>query len=83
MRFTPGLNTLLPYNVLKNSTLMPNDTTGDLVHRFWHEQSQIDQGAMDWFVTWSDNPGLTMSYFDATDMPEGLLAHTLQTLCAQ
>src|SRR6266481_4917782 len=74
LRFAPGLNTLLPYDVLKNSTLMPNDTTGDLVHRYWHEQSQIDQGAMDWFVTWSDNPGLTMSYFDATNMPEGLLA---------
>jgi len=73
-RFAPGLNTLLPYDVLKNSTLAPNDTTGDLVHRYWHEQSQIDQGAMDWFVTWSDNPGLTMSYFDATNMPEGLLA---------
>src|SRR5215472_2018460 len=73
-RFTPGLNTLLPYDVLKNSTLQPSDTTGDLVHRFWHEQSQIDGGAMDWFVTWSDNPGLTMSYFDATNMPEGLLA---------
>jgi phospholipase C len=75
-RFTPGLNTLLPYNVLdpKNSTLQANDTTGDLVHRFWHEQSQIDQGAMDWYVTWSDNPGLTMSYFDATNMPEGKLA---------
>src|SRR5215468_11228323 len=29
---------------------------------------------MDWFVTWSDNPGLTMSYFDATNMPEGVLA---------
>jgi len=73
-RFTAGLNTLLPYDVLKNSTLQPNDTTGDLVHRYWHEQSQIDGGAMDWFVTWSDNPGLTMSYFDATNMPEGLLA---------
>jgi phospholipase C len=73
-RFTPGLNTLLPYDVLKNSTLQPNDVTGDLVHRYWHEQSQIDGGAMDWFVTWSDNPGLTMSYFDATNLPEGLLA---------
>jgi acid phosphatase len=73
-RFTPGLNTLLPYDVLKNSTLQPNDTTGDLVHRYWHEQSQIDGGAMDWFVIWSDNPGLTMSYFDATNMPEGKLA---------
>jgi acid phosphatase len=73
-RFTAGLNTLLPYDVLKNSTLQPTDTTGDLVHRYWQEQSQIDHGAMDWFVTWSDNPGLTMSYFDATNMPEGLLA---------
>src|SRR5882672_180729 len=73
-RFTAGLDTLLPYDVLKNSTLQANDTTGDLVHRYWHEQSQIDHGAMDWFVTWSDNPGLTMSYFDATNMPEGLLA---------
>lgn len=75
-RFTTGLNTLLPYDVLdpRNSTLQANDTTGDLVHRYWHEQSQIDHGTMDWFVTWSDNPGLTMSYFDATNMPEGLLA---------
>ena len=75
-RFTTGLNTLLPYNVLDpaNSTVQPNDVTGDLVHRYWHEQSQIDGGAMDWFVAWSDNPGLTMSYFDATNMPEGLLA---------
>jgi phospholipase C len=73
-RFTPGLNTLLPYDVLANSALQPNDKTGDIVHRYWHEQSQIDHGAMDWFVTWSDNPGLVMSYFDATNMPEGLLA---------
>jgi acid phosphatase len=75
-RFTAGLNTLLPYDILNpnNSSLQANDTTGDLVHRYWHEQSQIDHGTMDWFVTWSDNPGLTMSYFDATNMPEGLLA---------
>jgi acid phosphatase len=73
-RFNAGLNTLLPYDVQANSTLQPNDVTGDLVHRYWQEQSQIDHGAMDWFAAWSDNPGLTMSYFDATNMPEGLLA---------
>src|SRR5262252_8187697 len=79
-RFNAGLNTLLPYNVLTNSTLQPADKTGDIVHRYWHEQSQIDHGAMDWFVTWSDNPGLVMSYFDATNMPEGLLAQKY-TMC--
>jgi acid phosphatase len=31
-------------------------------------------------VTWSDNPGLAMSYFDATNLPEGLLAQQY-TLC--
>ena len=35
-RFNAGLNTLLPYDVLTNSTLQPNDKTGDIVHRFWH-----------------------------------------------
>jgi len=79
-RFTAGLNTLLPYNVLTHSTLQPTDRTGDIVHRYWHEQSQINGGAMDWFVTWSDNPGLVMSYFDATNLPEGKLAQHY-TLC--
>ena len=79
-RFNSGLNTLLPFNVLTNSTLQQSDRTGDIVHRFWQEQSQINQGAMNWFVTWSDNPGLVMSYFDATNMPEGLLAQKY-TLC--
>jgi hypothetical protein len=47
-RFNSGLNTLLPYNVLTNSTLRPNDTSGDIVYRFWHEQSQIDHERQSW-----------------------------------
>ena len=50
------------------------ETTGDLIHRFYHEQLQIDGGRMDKFVTWSDNGGLVLSYFDASDFPEGNLA---------
>jgi phospholipase C len=65
-------NTLQPYDLLQ--FLQPNQTTGDIVHRFWQEQAQIDGGNQDQFVTWSDNPGLVMSYFDATNLPEGLLA---------
>ena len=68
----PGLNTLLPFDLSRY--LAPSDVTGDLVHRFWQEQLQINRGAMDRFVTWSDNPGLVMSYFDATALPEGRLA---------
>jgi len=51
-----------------------NQQTGDLVHRFYHEQYQIDGGKMDKFITWSDAAGLVMSYYDATEMPEGKLA---------
>ena len=57
------------------SKFIPATTlTGDLIHRFYTEQSQIDGGRMDKFVTLSDNPGLVLSTFDATPMPEGLLA---------
>src|SRR5215472_1408643 len=48
--------------------------TGDLVHRFYQEQYQIDGGKMDKFVAYSDAAGLVMSYYDATNMPEGKLA---------
>src|SRR5438874_10123432 len=46
--------------------------TGDIIHRFYTEQLQIDDGALEAkkndlskFVTWSDNPGLVLSYVDA------------------
>lgn len=67
-----GLNTLLPYDL--TPFLAPTDITGDIVHRYWQEQFQIDGGNMDKFITWSDNPGLVMSHFNATPLPEGLLA---------
>jgi phospholipase C len=52
----------------------PDQMTGDLVHRYYQEQMQIDGGKMDKFVAWSDAAGLTMSYYDATNYPEGKLA---------
>jgi phospholipase C len=67
-----GANTLAPYNAANYIT--PSSTTGDIVHRYWQEQSQINHGAQNQYVTWSDNPGLVMSNFDATNLPEGLLA---------
>lgn len=48
--------------------------TGDLVHRFYIEQWQIDGGQNDRFVAWTDNPGLTLSGYDATQLPLGQLA---------
>lgn len=53
----------------------PTQTTGDLIHRFYTEQLQIDGGKMDKFVAWSDNGGLTPSQYDGSNLPEGQLAH--------
>lgn len=56
------------------------ERTGDLWHRFYQEQYQIDGGKMDRFVAGSNNGGLTMSYVDASQLPEGKLA-ARYTLC--
>lgn len=88
-RFPVGLNTLAPF--LASSYVDPTMLTGDIYHRYWQEQFQIAgavsnagtdsrNGSNSGFVTWSDNPGLVMSHYDATDLPEGLLAQQY-TIC--
>lgn len=57
-----------------NQYVPPDQLTGDLVHRYYQEQYQIDGGKMDKFIAWSDAAGLVMSYYDATNMREGKLA---------
>jgi phospholipase C len=76
---------LMPFGV--TNYIDQNTRTGDLVHRFYTEQLQIDNGALEpkkndlgKFVTWSDNPGLVLSYSDATNLPAGVLAQEF-TLC--
>jgi phospholipase C len=76
---------LIPYDF--TDYIAADSLTGDIVHRFYHEQLQIDNGLLeprngdlDKFVTWSDNPGLVLSYIDATPLPEGELARRF-TLC--
>lgn len=75
---TSRVDTLLPYDL--GDYIDPTNKTGDLVHRYWQEQFQIDHGRNDKFVTWSDNPGLVMSHYDASDLPEGRLAQQY-TMC--
>jgi len=68
----PASMPVAPYDL--SQFVPPDQVTGDIIHRFYHEQLQIDGGKMDKFVTWSDNGGLVFSYFDASKMPEGKLA---------
>jgi phospholipase C len=63
--------------------LSPSQKTNDIVHRFATEQLQIDNGKIDTssatysndrFVIYSDNKTAVLSQFNATNLPEGLLA---------
>jgi phospholipase C len=61
-----------PYDL--GQYLSTDAKTSDIVHRFYQEQAQIDNGAMNKFIGFSDNTQAVMSHFDATNLPEGLLA---------
>ncbi len=56
-----------PYRAEAYSAL--SETTGDLVHKFYQEQLQIDGGKMDKFVAWSNAGALVMSTYDGSHMP--------------
>ena len=48
----------------------PTAKTGDLVHRFYQEQMQINDGAMNRFAAVSNAGGLVMGYYDMHDSVE-------------
>ena len=65
----------LPVKPFETSLYVATDQrTGDLVGRFYQEQSQIDGGKMDKFIPSSNAGGLVMSYYDSTNLSEGKLA---------
>jgi acid phosphatase len=60
-----------------------DSVSGDMVHRFYNEQYQINRirdpknrggSPMSKFVTWSNNPGLVMGVYDVQDLPEARVA---------
>jgi phospholipase C len=51
------------------------ERTGDLVHRFYQERAQIDDGKMDRFVAFSGAGALPMGYYDGATLPLFRLAH--------
>ncbi len=53
---------------------MPDKATPDLVHRFYNNQMQINNGNNNMFAAWSDAGGLTMGYYDGSVMQMWKLA---------
>ena len=46
-----------------------NQATGDLVHRWYQQQMQIDGGKMDKFAAVSDAKGLSLGYYHTAGLP--------------
>jgi acid phosphatase len=66
----PPPSVFAPNGVLKNSPgALPGGCTRDMVHRFYSEQYQINQGKQNRYVTGSDAAGLAMGYYDTKKLP--------------
>jgi acid phosphatase len=62
----PGMSA--PNGVL-NGTGLPGGCTRDLVHRYYQEQYQLNDGQQNRYVTGSDAVGLTMGVYDTRNLP--------------
>jgi hypothetical protein len=54
---------------LRDGGGQPGGCTADLVHRFYQEQYQLNQGQQNRYVTGSDAAGLAMGLYKTTDLP--------------
>ncbi|HSS60458.1 MAG TPA: alkaline phosphatase family protein [Candidatus Limnocylindrales bacterium] len=57
------------HGTLPNAANLPGGCTQDIVHRFYQEQYQINNGKQNLYVTGSDAAGLAMGYYDTTTLP--------------
>jgi phospholipase C len=56
-------------NGFANGTALPGGCTRDIVHRYYQEQFQIDQGRQDRYAQGSDAAGLVMGVYDTHALP--------------
>ena len=58
-----------PHGSLPSAANLPGGCTEDIVHRFYQEQYQLNNGQQNLYVTGSDAAGLSMGYYDTTSLP--------------
>jgi hypothetical protein len=63
----PGV--FAPKGLLPSASNLPGGCTKDIVHRFYQEQYQLNNGGQNRYVTGSDAVGLAMGYYDTTALP--------------
>jgi phospholipase C len=65
----PQPGTFFLHGSLPNAANLPGGCTQDIVHRFYQEQYQINNGQQNRYVTGSDAVGLVMGNYDTTKLP--------------
>jgi phospholipase C len=66
-RIDPRFPDNLPNQPFSIEAYVPiGQKTGDLIHRFYEQQAQINGGRMDKFVAYSDAAGLAMGFYDGS-----------------
>src|SRR5262249_1023016 len=63
-------------NGFANGTALPGGCTRDIVHRYYQEQFQLDQGRQDRYAQGSDAAGLVMGVYDTHALPIYDYLHT-------
>src|SRR5437867_2734129 len=68
-RTCPQPGVFAPNGLTPSPSNLPGGCTRDLVHRFYQEQYQLNNGQQNRYTTGSDAVGLTQGYYDARALP--------------
>src|SRR5437868_2848376 len=68
-RTCPQPGVFAPFGLTPSPANLPGGCTRDIVHRFYQEQYQLNNGMQNRYTTGSDAVGLTQGYYDTTALP--------------
>src|SRR5438477_537833 len=68
-RTCPQPGVFAAHGLLPSPSNLPGGCTEDIVHRFYQEQYQLNNGAQNHYTTGSDAVGLTQGYYDTQALP--------------
>jgi phospholipase C len=68
-RTCPQPGVFAPNGLPPSPSNLPGGCTRDIVHRFYQEQYQLNNGAQNRYTTGSDAVGLTQGYYDTKGLP--------------
>jgi acid phosphatase len=68
-RTCPQPGVFAPNGLPPSASNLPGGCTRDIVHRFYQEQYQLNNGAQNLYVTGSDAVGLAMGYYNTRALP--------------